>query len=1048
MEKIVTKIGDVTIERRVSKPKVTLETPYGSIQQSNHSLPGIPNADELSKLGELTESNNIEELMVLNKNVPRLPSKNIVNKTFNFGGDVDLKFGTALRKPASINSNDFLGQFSKPETAQTTDGDFQYIPEENSDLKILEMKESGISLPKVPRLDTIQKQPVTVTINQEKNEPDLSKFVGISIERRKRLDIESQSDISLIEEDLTQTQNFNPGLSIKRIHSKESPKSGSNTDLKSKEVLSEEDSFDEDEFEHENIPCSEGDNTLEESRGNLPGDSSLTDLTFDEEHDKSESDDIAVVEDELEEVKKPEEEDDEVIEDDEEPIKEDEELAKEVECDTKESDINDFACTDLVELMQKGEIEGEIEDVKDEEIINESGEKKSNKRKAVSNEEEEEDDDDNDEDEDVEDGDNEDNDEDGETKEKKLPKKKRKSKKKKEDKEGTEEEGDEEDKDKNIDKSKITNANLRKNIREVMDETKLDEATLAAQRQEAERLKRLQEQQRIIREVQRQIALNRQNQKSQNKVLSLLQGNSQTSILKTSSTATQVQNSQTKAQNSVLVKLSNGEQTSLNNKKMIELLKNSKNKTILGKPPIPKTLFKQGMVTPSVSIAPVVKKEIVIDDKKKKKGDIVTLSSDSEDDCIVLSDEDESEPEEDPTNSGMHTNDKYNLPDEKGRVIVNVGHPESETDLYLAPQIARIIKPHQIGGIRFLYDNVIESTERFSTSAGFGCILAHSMGLGKTLQIVSFSDIFLRYTSARTILCIMPINTIQNWLAEFNMWLPKESSAEDVRCRDFDLFIVNESLKNINARSKVILDWQKSGGVLLMGYELFRLLSLKKSYKSKKKKKDQEEEDAKNKELIEEVYSALVLPGPDLVICDEGHRIKNSHATTSQALKQIRTKRRIVLTGYPLQNNLLEYWCMVDFVRPNYLGTKTEFSNMFERPIQNGQCIDSTPQDKRLMRYRAHVLHSLLEGFVQRRSHAVLQSTLPEKEEYVLLLRFTPFQRKLYDTFMNEVVRTVAVPNPLKAFAVCCKVSHKYRFINSILTRFGQLIMYTYFFFF
>nr|CAD7429201.1 unnamed protein product [Timema monikensis] len=631
-------------------------------------------------------------------------------------------------------------------------------------------------------------------------------------------------------------------------------------------------------------------------------------------------------------------------------------------------------------------------------------------------------------------------------------------------------------------------SNMRRNIREVMSENQLDEETLAAQRQEMERLRRVQEQQRIIREVQRQIALNRQNNKTQNRVISILQGNS--SILKQIPGTSGSSGTQVKLPNTVLVKLasgasnttSNAANTQGNKKQLIEFLRVQKNvsagrgsvqpsvtRTILGNKPRagPGQVH---MMTPSVSIAPVsssfparqmqhqMETDSDSDDdyeseteaaraamrkvagKPKGKDIVTTISSSSDDDCILLSEPSsgDEEPVDDPTNSGMHTNDLYNIPDEQGRVLVNVGHPAEEPDIFVAPQIARIIKPHQIGGVRFLYDNVVESTTRFNTSTGFGCILAHSMGLGKTLQVVCFCDIFLRHTPGRTVLCIMPINTLQNWMAEFNMWLPGEpdpangpppNTQGEVRTRNFPLHVLNDSHKSMSARARVIQDWNKDGGVLLIGYELYRQLSLKRSSKVKKSRRSRKpdetievEEDEKTKALLDEMHAALVKPGPDLVICDEGHRIKNSHASISQALKQIRSKRRVVLTGYPLQNNLLEYWCMVDFVRPNYLGTKTEFCNMFERPIQNGQCIDSTPQDIRLMRYRAHVLHSLLEGFVQRRSHSVLQVSLPQKNEYVLLLRMTAFQRKLYDTFMNEVVRTKAVPNPLKAFAVCCKI--------------------------
>lgn len=532
-------------------------------------------------------------------------------------------------------------------------------------------------------------------------------------------------------------------------------------------------------------------------------------------------------------------------------------------------------------------------------------------------------------------------------------------------------------------------SNLRKNIREVMDSNQLDTNTLRAQHEESERLARVAEQQKLLREYQQREA-----------VLTHFDRFVHEHRVRDPADLLPVQ-----------------KKTNVHKVAQENYLKPEKT---------PNSRFTES----SAKDVEVVKS---VDEKEDSlPSEVVTIEDSSDDDdCIVLSDEEadleEDNDNDDPNNSGMHVKDEFNIPDHLGRVVINVGHPEDEEDIFIAPQIARTIKPHQIGGVRFLFDNIIESIKRFKSSGGFGCILAHSMGLGKTLQVVCFCDIFLRYTTSKYVVCVMPINTLQNWHAEFDMWIPKNSdNSEHVRPRHFDVFVLNDQQKTLTARAKVILQWKERGGVLLIGYELYRLLALKLSTtgrrRSKKFQSANENCSESRSRVMDEVYEALVKPGPDLIICDEGHRIKNAQAGISQALKQIRTRRRIVLTGYPLQNNLLEYWCMVDFVRPNYLGTRTEFCNMFERPIQNGLCIDSTPDDIKLMRYRAHVLHSLLVGFVQRRSHTVLQQSLPEKQEFVILTRMTDLQKQLYDTFMNDIVRTKNVPNPLKAFAVCCKI--------------------------
>lgn len=84
---------------------------------------------------------------------------------------------------------------------------------------------------------------------------------------------------------------------------------------------------------------------------------------------------------------------------------------------------------------------------------------------------------------------------------------------------------------------------------------------------------------------------------------------------------------------------------------------------------------------------------------------MIDISSGEEDDDVVMvnseeeeedmSDEDYAEAE-DVNNSGSHINDMYNVPDEQGRVLVNVGHPTADPDIYLSPLVARHIKPHQV----------------------------------------------------------------------------------------------------------------------------------------------------------------------------------------------------------------------------------------------------------------------------------------------------------------------------------------------------------------
>lgn len=227
--------------------------------------------------------------------------------------------------------------------------------------------------------------------------------------------------------------------------------------------------------------------------------------------------------------------------------------------------------------------------------------------------------------------------------------------------------------------------------------------------------------------------------------------------------------------------------------------------------------------------------------------------------------------------------------------------------------IHQITFKFKLEGVKFMWDSCFDSIESLKQgSAGSGCILAHCMGLGKTLQVIALTHSLLTssISSVHTVLICCPLTTVLNWVDEYNKWLFSYELRKDVRIYELS------QIQNNQMRFAVLEDWQAKGGVLIVGYTMFRNLA---NLKSKISLLDDK--------FVKKMQDMLLDPGPDLVICDEGHLLKNEKTSLATTMNKIQTKRRIVLTGTPLQNNLKEYYCMVNFIKPHLLGTPREYMN-------------------------------------------------------------------------------------------------------------------------
>ncbi|KAG8570322.1 hypothetical protein GDO81_011212 [Engystomops pustulosus] len=281
-------------------------------------------------------------------------------------------------------------------------------------------------------------------------------------------------------------------------------------------------------------------------------------------------------------------------------------------------------------------------------------------------------------------------------------------------------------------------------------------------------------------------------------------------------------------------------------------------------------------------------------------------------------------------------------------------------DVVVDPYLAVHLRPHQKEGILFLYECVMG----MRVSGQFGAILADEMGLGKTLQCISLIWTLLRQGPyggrpvMKRSLIVTPGSLVKNWRKEFQKWLGTE------RMR---VFAVDQDHKVEEFIASPLYS------VLIISYEML-LRSL-------------------------EPLQSLSF---DLIICDEGHRLKNSSIKTTSALSGLSCSRRIILSGTPVQNDLQEFFALIDFVNPGILGSLSTYRKIYEEPIIRSREPSANKEEKQLGDERASELGSLTGLFVLRRTQEVINKFLPPKIESIVFCKPTIFQLDLYKRLLSS----------------------------------------------
>ncbi|XP_068439842.1 helicase SRCAP [Clinocottus analis] len=236
-------------------------------------------------------------------------------------------------------------------------------------------------------------------------------------------------------------------------------------------------------------------------------------------------------------------------------------------------------------------------------------------------------------------------------------------------------------------------------------------------------------------------------------------------------------------------------------------------------------------------------------------------------------------------------------------------------------------------------------------------ILADEMGLGKTIQTIALlAHLACEKSNWGPHLIIVPTSVMLNWEMELKRW-----------CPGFKILTYFGSQKERKLKRQ---GWTKPNAfhVCITSYK-----------------------------LVLQDHQAFRRKSWRYLILDEAQNIKNFKSQRWQSLLNFNSHRRLLLTGTPLQNSLMELWSLMHFLMPHVFQSHREFKEWFSNPL-TGMIEGSQEYNEGLVKR----LHKVLRPFLLRRIKVDVEKQMPKKYEHVVRCRLSKRQRFLYDDFMAQ----------------------------------------------